>query len=69
VLKESPSSDYEEFLKDLPDAECRWAVYDLEFQNEEGNLRKKIIFFQWYVGSYPLPVSPFDSLFVASILF
>ena len=49
--KESLSTDYDEFLKDLPETECRWAVYDLEFQNDEGGLRKKIIFLQWYVGS------------------
>jgi cofilin len=49
-VKQSSSSDYDDFLKDLPETECRWAVYDLEFQNEEGGLRKKIIFLQWYVG-------------------
>jgi hypothetical protein len=26
-------------------------VYDFQFQNEEGGLRNKIIFFHWYVGS------------------
>ncbi|KAN0123373.1 actin depolymerizing factor [Russula decolorans] len=45
--KELLSGDYDEFLKDLPETECRWAVYDLEFQNDEGSLRNKIIFFQW----------------------
>jgi len=46
-IKDSSSNDYEEFLADLPETECRWAVYDLEFKNEEGNLRNKIAFFQW----------------------
>jgi len=46
-VKESSSIEYEEFLNDLPETECRWDVYDLEFQNEEGSLRKKIIFLQW----------------------
>jgi len=45
--KESSSSNYDDFLAELPETQCRWAVYDLEFQNEEGNLRKKIIFLQW----------------------
>lgn len=49
--KQSTSSEYEEFLTDLPEKECRWAVYDFEFLNDEGGLRKKIIFFHWYVGS------------------
>jgi cofilin len=50
-VKDSSSSDYDDFLNDLPESECRWAVYDLEFQNDEGGQRNKIIFFQWYVGS------------------
>jgi cofilin len=45
--KESLSSDYDEFLQDLPENECRWAVYDLEFQKDEGGLRQKIIFLHW----------------------
>jgi cofilin len=51
VAKTSESSDYDDFLADLPEAECRWAVYDFQFQNEEGGLRNKIVFFHWYVGS------------------
>jgi len=67
-VKESQSSDYDKFLEDLPETECCWAVYDLEFQNDEGSLRKKIIFLQWYVGwlfndyfylCFPLSVSLF----------
>jgi len=45
--KESTSKDYDEFLGDLPETECRWAVYDLEFEKEEGGLRNKIIFYHW----------------------
>jgi cofilin len=45
--KESASQDYDEFLADLPETECRWAVYDLEFQKEEGGVRNKIIFYHW----------------------
>ncbi|KAI9512379.1 actin depolymerizing factor [Russula earlei] len=47
VLKSSTSKDYEEFLVDLPENQCRWAVYDLEFLKEEGGLRNKIIFYHW----------------------
>jgi cofilin len=49
VGKTSTSSDYDEFLADLPEDGCRWAVYDLEFEKEEGGLRQKIIFYHWYV--------------------
>jgi len=45
--KESTSQDYDDFLADLPEAECRWAVYDLEFQKEEGGVRNKIVFYHW----------------------
>jgi cofilin len=49
VEKTSSAPEYDEFLADLPESECRWAVYDFEFHNEEGNLRNKIIFYSWYV--------------------
>jgi cofilin len=43
------SADYEDFVEELPENECRWAVFDLEFRNEEGSLRNKIVFIHWYV--------------------
>ncbi|KAK7469066.1 cofilin [Stygiomarasmius scandens] len=46
VEKTSASGDYEEFLGDLPEGECRWAVYDFEFQ-KEGGIRNKLCFFMW----------------------
>ncbi|KAH7927773.1 putative COF1-cofilin [Leucogyrophana mollusca] len=46
VEKASTSTDYDEFLKDLPETGCRWAVYDFEFDLGEGK-RKKICFFSW----------------------
>jgi cofilin len=45
--KISDSSDYEEFLAALPEAECKWAVYDFEFQKEDGGKRNKLCFFSW----------------------
>jgi hypothetical protein len=52
-VKSSSSKEYEEFLADLPENECRWAVYDLEFQKEEGGLRNKLVFYHWYVVFQP----------------
>lgn len=49
VKKTSTSKDYDEFLTDLPEDGCRWAVYDLEFEKEDGGVRQKIIFYHWYV--------------------
>lgn len=47
VEKTSASQDYDEFIADLPETECRWAVYDFEFEKEEGGKRNKICFFSW----------------------
>jgi cofilin len=41
-------SDYHEFLeKLLPEAECRWAIYDFEFEKEGAGRRNKITFVSW----------------------
>jgi cofilin len=54
VLKTSDSSSYDDFIADLPEADCRWAVYDLEFETKEGGKRNKICFFSWYVDCFIL---------------
>jgi len=46
VLNTSQSSDYEEFLAALPETECRWAVYDFEYDNGEGK-RNRLLFYSW----------------------
>ncbi|KAF9221591.1 cofilin [Gyrodon lividus] len=46
VEKTSNSSDYDDFLNDLPENECRWAVYDFEFE-KDGAKRNKICFVSW----------------------
>jgi cofilin len=57
VEKTSSVNEYEDFLGDLPEAECRWAVYDFEFLNEENSKRNKIIFYSWYAFTLPPPPS------------
>ena len=47
VEKTSTSTDYDEFLTNLPEAEPRWAVYDFEYEKEGAGKRNKIVFFQW----------------------
>jgi len=47
VDKTSTVGEYETFLEDLPEDKCLWAVFDFEFQKEEGGRRSKITFIQW----------------------
>ncbi|KAJ7818504.1 actin depolymerizing factor [Mycena olivaceomarginata] len=47
VLKTSQSNNYEEFIADLPEFECRWAVYDFEFEKEGAGKRNKLVFVSW----------------------
>merc|ERR1712137_358145 len=42
------SKSYTEFLQSLPEAECRYALYDLDFELEGGEgKRSKICFISW----------------------
>jgi len=47
LLKTSDDPDYENFLKEFPSDECRWAVYDLEYEAEDGGKRNKVVFVYW----------------------
>jgi cofilin len=48
VQETSDDPDYEVFLTKLPVDECRWAVYDLEYETAEGK-RQKLVFISWCV--------------------
>jgi cofilin len=48
VKKASESQSYEDFLADLPEVECRWAVYDFEYEKEGAGKRNKIVFYSWF---------------------
>ena len=48
VEKTGPTTaTYDEFVGDLPENECRWAVYDFDFEKDDGGKRTKITFFSW----------------------
>ncbi|TFY78958.1 hypothetical protein EWM64_g5048 [Hericium alpestre] len=47
VAKTSTSRDYEEFVEELPEGECRWAVYDFEYQKGDEGKRTKLCFIMW----------------------
>ena len=50
IIEKTAEKDtsYEEFLSGLPDDDCRYAIYDFEYQKsaDEG-LRSKICFIVW----------------------
>jgi len=49
--KADPSSTYPDFLKQMKDAEqaqeCRYAIFDVEYDTKDGQPRNKIVFFMW----------------------
>lgn len=50
VAKTSTDTNYESFIADLPESECRWAVYDFEYDAEGGaGKRNKLTFISWCV--------------------
>ncbi|PVU96541.1 hypothetical protein BB561_001109 [Smittium simulii] len=47
VEKTSTSSDYDEFLSNLPSDDCRFAVYDFIFEIPDAGERQKLCFYFW----------------------
>lgn len=48
VLKTSTEKDFDTFVGELPEKDCRWAVYDFEFSLPGGEgIRNKLTFVQW----------------------
>ncbi|KAN0064327.1 cofilin [Thecaphora frezii] len=47
VDKVSASQDYDDFIAELNELEPRYAVYDFEYEKEEGGKRNKLCFFTW----------------------
>ena len=40
--------DYDEFVeRELPEDDCRYAIYDFEFTVPDGGVRNKICFINW----------------------
>lgn len=44
-----PSASFADFLRALPDSDCRYAVYDHEFTTSDGRKSSKLFFVTWYV--------------------
>ena len=49
VLKKTGaySADYEEFTECLPDADCRYCIYDYDYTNDDGCKFNKFVFVMW----------------------
>ncbi|KAI9217172.1 hypothetical protein BC828DRAFT_391853 [Blastocladiella britannica] len=48
VEKTAPAgAKYDEFVASLPATDCRYCVYDVEYEAAEGGVRNKIIFVAW----------------------
>lgn len=51
----SSDPDYENFLAKLPEAECKYAVYDFEYEIGGGEgKRSKIVFYTWSPDNAPV---------------
>lgn len=42
-----PADSYEDFTTSLPEKDCRYAVYDLDFVTEDNCQKSKIFFIAW----------------------
>lgn len=56
VLEKSApiSSTYQDFVKDLPTNDCRYAVVNFEYTTESDGHRSKIIFVNWSPETAPI---------------
>ncbi|KAM9906904.1 hypothetical protein OXX79_001269 [Metschnikowia pulcherrima] len=55
VDKTSSDDDYESFLAELPENECKYAVYDFEYEIGGGEgKRTKIVFYTWSPDTAPV---------------
>ncbi|KAE8330150.1 hypothetical protein BDV39DRAFT_36982 [Aspergillus sergii] len=43
----SIDSTYEDFIGDVPEHDCRWAVYDFETKLDEDSQIRRLIFISW----------------------
>lgn len=55
VSKASNESNYEDFVNELPENDCRYAVYDFEYETASGEgKRSKIVFYIWSPDTAPV---------------
>lgn len=49
IQKTAESATYDEFVAALPPNECRYAIFDFEYEKPGEGQRQKICFYAWYV--------------------
>lgn len=49
VQNTSDSREYQDFVEELDPQECRWGVYDFEFENDNGDRRNTLVLMSWCV--------------------
>ena len=55
VEETSSNEDYDAFLEKLPENECKYAIYDFEYDIGGGEgKRSKIVFFTWSPDTAPI---------------
>jgi cofilin len=47
VEKTAEQGTYDDFIKALPTSECRYAIFDFEFEKPGEGIRNKICFYAW----------------------
>jgi len=45
------ASSYEDFVKQFPANDCRYAIYDFEYELGDSGQRNELVFVVWYVKS------------------
>ena len=46
-VEEDKCKCYDDFCAELPDDDCRYGVYDLEYELKSGGKRNKLVFVSW----------------------
>lgn len=55
VDKKSTDGTYDDFIGELPENDCRYAVYDFEYETASGEgKRSKIVFYIWSPDTAPV---------------
>jgi cofilin len=49
-----PEGNYENFIAQLPENKCKWAIYDFEFEKAGEGKRSKIVFYSWSPDNAPI---------------
>ena len=52
------TSSYEDFVKQFPANDCRYAIFDFDYELGESGQRNELIFIVWYVIRWHRAFSP-----------